>query len=104
MTVVAPVRSVDLSPQQSRDVTALLTQGIVAKIAPQPDEHVVVRLATGVQLDLAGLGALLLLLWRRVGADGKVTVSGLNSDDLHTLESLGLDPRAVRARVYGPPG
>ena len=62
--------------------------------------HVVVDV-TSAQPQPAGLGLLLSVLWRRVGAGGQVDITGATQAELLRWGRLGLTPDHVRVAVHG---
>ncbi|MFP5219368.1 MAG: hypothetical protein ACLGIG_06460 [Actinomycetes bacterium] len=112
----AVTRAADHSPRtDGRRITLALDRAqvqhlphwvprLVADGDPGPGDAVTVDLGRHPSVHLPGLGLLLMVLWRRVGPHGDVTVRGGTSALQATLASLGITARDCRAAVYGAAG
>lgn len=89
-----------LTPQQAAEVQLWLPQ-VLAQQDLQPGDRVTVDLADLQSVHLTGLGLLMRSLWRRVGADGEVLLTGGARGLRAQLDALDITPASCRATVYG---
>jgi hypothetical protein len=76
---------------------------VLAKQDLQPGDRVTVDLGDPQSVHLTGLGLLMRSLWRRVGADGEVLLTGGARGLRAQLDALDITPANCRATVYGAP-
>jgi anti-anti-sigma factor len=94
--------TISLRPQQADDLPIWLPR-LLAQQDVRPGDRVTVDL-TGLQsVHLTGLELLMIVLWRRVGTQGEVLLTGGSAGLRAQLDSLHLTPAACRAALYGPP-
>ena len=91
-----------LTPQQAAEVPLWLPY-VLAKQDLRPGDRVTVDLADVHSVHLTGLGLLMCSLWRRVGADGEVLLTGGTRGLRAQLDALDITPASRRAAVYGAP-
>jgi len=94
--------SLTLTPQQAADLPLWLPH-LLAQPDLRPGDRVSVDLADLHSVDLAGLGLLMRSLWRRVGTDGEVLLTGGARGLRAQLDALDITPASCRAAVYGAP-
>lgn len=91
-----------LTPQQAGELPLWLPH-VLAQQDLQPGDRVTVDLADLRSVHLTGLGLLMRSLWRRVGADGEVLITGGARGLRAQLGALDITPAGCRATVYGAP-
>ncbi len=94
--------TITLTPQQADDLP-LWPPRLLARHDVRPGDRVTLDLASLGSVHLTGLELLMTVLWRRVGTDGEVLLTGGTAGLRAQLESLDLTPAACRAAVYGAP-
>lgn len=94
--------TISLTPNQADDLPVWLTR-LLGQQDPGPGDRVTVDLGHLQSVHLSGLELLMTVLWRRVGTQGEVLLTG-GSRGLRTqLDSLGLTAATSRAAVHGAP-
>lgn len=91
-----------LTPQQAAEVPLWLPY-LLAQHDLRPGDRVTVDLADLQSVHLTGLGLLMRSLWRRVGTDGEVLLTGGARGLRAQLDALHITPASCRAAVYGAP-
>ena len=91
-----------LTPQQAAKVPLWLPY-VLAKQDLQTGDLVTVDLVDLPSVHLTGLALLMCSLWRRVGADGEVLLTGGARGLRAQLAALDITPASCRAAVYGAP-
>ena len=91
-----------LTPQQADDLPLRLSH-VLAQRDLRPGDRVTVDLADLHSVHLTGFGLLMRSLWRRVGPDGDVLLTGGARGLRAQLETLDITPASCRATVYGAP-
>ena len=91
-----------LAPQQA-DALPLWLPHVLAQQDPRPGDRVTVDLADLQSVHLTGLEVLMGVLWRRVGTDGEVLLTGGAPGLRAQLRSLDITPARCRAAVHGGP-
>lgn len=89
-----------LSPRSAQDLPRSLPR-LLADKDLRPGAHVTVDLGETASVHLTGLALLLTVLWRRVGPQGELTVTGGSPGLRAQLDSLDITPAACRAMVFG---
>jgi anti-anti-sigma factor len=90
-----------LTPQHADDLPLWLPH-VLAQQDVRPGDRITVDLVDLQSVRVTGLELLLTVLWRRVGTDGDVLLTGGTPALRAELTSLHATPAACRAMVYGP--
>lgn len=91
-----------LTPELAAELPSCLS-GLLAQQDVRPGDRVTVDLADLGSVHPTALELLLTVLWRRVGTDGDVLLTGGSTALRAQLASLGVTPASCRAAVHGPP-
>jgi len=94
--------TIHLSPQQADDLPLWLPQ-LLAGHDVRPGDRVTVELAHLARVHVTGLALLMTALWRRVGSDGEVLLTGGTRGLRAQLRSLDVTPVSCRGAVYSRP-
>ena len=91
-----------LTPAEADDLPRHLAR-VVERSRPGRGDRVTIDLGDAARVHLTGLRLLLAVLWRRVGREGAVQVTGGSRALRAQLASLGITPEHVRHDVLGAP-
>ena len=91
-----------LTPEQAQDLAGALPRLLADSDVGQGD-RIDVDLGSAACVDVAGLELLLSVLWRRVGPQGDVAITGGTPGLRAQLRSLGVTAADCRQAVHGPP-
>lgn len=95
-------RSVTLALSAAQaDELPLCLPGLLAAASLRPGDEVTVDLGGLFRVSTTGLDLLLTVLWRHVGLDGQVRLTGGTPGLRGQLDSVGVCPQACRVSVFG---